>query len=70
MTEHAVIYERTPTGWSAYSPDIPGVYATGETRDLVHQRMQEAIPAYLAFLHEHGMAAPEPERRATAPTRA
>ena len=40
---YLVIIERTDTGFSAYSPDIDGCIATGETKDEVEKNMKEAI---------------------------
>ena len=34
---YLVIIERTDTGYSAYSPDIDGCIATGETKDEVEK---------------------------------
>jgi predicted RNase H-like HicB family nuclease len=38
-----VIVEQTGTGYSAYSPDLPGCVAAGPSRPDVEQRMREAI---------------------------
>ena len=44
---YLVIIERTDTGYSAYSPDIDGCIATGETKDEVEKNMKEAIEFHL-----------------------
>lgn len=38
-----VIVEKTGTGFSAFSPDLPGCIATGETETEVRERMDQAI---------------------------
>lgn len=38
-----VMIEATPSGVSAYCPDLPGVIATGPDEAVVRERMAEAI---------------------------
>jgi predicted RNase H-like HicB family nuclease len=52
------------TNYSAYSPDIPGVVATGATRDECEREMREAIEFHLEGLADDGEAAPEPHSSA------
>lgn len=60
MTEYLVIYEQAEDGgWGAHSPDVEGVFALGETRELVEQRMAEALSAHLAALREEGRPIPQ-----------
>ncbi len=40
---HPIVVEKTSTGFSAYSPQLPGCVATGGTREEVETRMREAI---------------------------
>ncbi|MDD9886885.1 MAG: type II toxin-antitoxin system HicB family antitoxin, partial [Gammaproteobacteria bacterium] len=42
--------EETKTGYSAYSPDVPGCMATGETKDEVECNIKEAIEFHLEGL--------------------
>ncbi|MBU7047699.1 MAG: type II toxin-antitoxin system HicB family antitoxin, partial [Theionarchaea archaeon] len=44
----------------AYSPDLPGCVATGETREEVEHNMYEAIEMHLRGLREDNMSIPEP----------
>jgi predicted RNase H-like HicB family nuclease len=60
MKEYAVIYESGPTNWSAYSPDVPGCIATGDTREAVERRFREALEFHLEGLRLHGDPIPEP----------
>jgi predicted RNase H-like HicB family nuclease len=52
--------EGTGTGYSAYSPDLPGCVATGATEAEVEQRMREAIDLHVAGLRRQGDPVPEP----------
>ena len=57
---YLVIIEPTDTGFSAYSPDLPGCVSTGATRQEVERNMQEAIELHLEGLREEGYPVPEP----------
>ena len=43
MSRYLIIIEATGTGYSAYSPDLPGCVATGRTRAEVEREMHDAI---------------------------
>jgi predicted RNase H-like HicB family nuclease len=60
-----IVVEKTGTGYSAYSPDVPGCAATGATRDEVEQERREAITFSLEGLRADGAALPEPHAYAT-----
>lgn len=60
MTRYLIILEETPTGFSAYAPDIPGCVATGRTRDEAEREMHDAIALHLEGLHAAGLDAPKP----------
>ena len=60
MKKYLIIIEETATGYSAYSPDLPGCVSTGATRSEVEQNMREAIAFHLDGLREEGLAVPEP----------
>ncbi|MGB5303954.1 MAG: type II toxin-antitoxin system HicB family antitoxin, partial [Gemmatimonadota bacterium] len=51
--------EATNTGYSSYSPDLPGCVATGSTESEVEQRMRQAIELHVAGLREQGEPVPE-----------
>ena len=57
---YLVIIERTDTGFSAYSPDIDGCIATGETKDELEKNMKEAIEFHLEGLAMEKHEIPEP----------
>ncbi len=57
---YVVVYEQTPTGWSAYVPDLPGCVAAGETREETERLIREAIHLHVAALREDQEPVPEP----------
>ena len=58
--KYLIIIEKTDTGYSAYSPDLPGCVSTGVTREDIERNMQEAIEFHLDGLREEGYLVPEP----------
>lgn len=62
--KYLVIIEQTSTGYSAYSPDLPGCVTTGSTLDEVKGNMHEAIEFHLDGLREEGCEIPEPSTTA------
>ena len=58
--KYLIILEPTDTGYSAYSPDIPGCVTTGATKAETERNMREAIEFHLAGLREEGMELPQP----------
>jgi predicted RNase H-like HicB family nuclease len=57
---YLIIVEETATGFSAYSPDLPGCAATGKSKADVEKRMKEAIEFHLEGLQEEGISIPHP----------
>lgn len=64
MSEYLVIIEKTDNNYSAYSPDLPGCVATGNTREETLQRMSDAIAMHLEGLREDGLPIPPPSSSA------
>ena len=58
--EYTVIYEKGPTSWGAYVPDLPGCVAVGKTREEVERLIKEGIALHLEGLREDGAPIPEP----------
>ena len=58
--KYLMVIEPTETGFSAYSPDLPGCVSTGATREEVEHNMQEAKELHLEGLREEGYPVPEP----------
>ena len=64
MNKYLIIIEETTTGYSAYSPDLPGCIATGRTRREVERRMKSAIDFHLQGLRLAGEELPQPRAQA------
>jgi predicted RNase H-like HicB family nuclease len=60
MKKYLVVIEPTQTGFSAYSPDLPGCVSTGRTREEVEQNIREAITFHVDGLRDEGQAVSEP----------
>jgi predicted RNase H-like HicB family nuclease len=58
--KYAVLYEPTPTGYSAHVPDLPGCVAAASTLEETRELMKEAIEGHLECMREFGYAIPEP----------
>ena len=58
--QYLIVVEISDSGFSAYSPDLPGCVSTGKTRDECEAKMCEAMVFHLEGLREEGLAAPEP----------
>ena len=65
MLKLLIVVEQTRTGFSAYSPDLPGCVATGATREEVEREMKEAIDFHLDGMRTEGEAVPEPSSYST-----
>ncbi len=64
MSRYLIVIENTVTGFSAYSPDLPGCAATGETRDVVESEMHDAIEFHIEGLRRAGEPVPQPRSHA------
>ena len=60
MNRYLIIIENTATGFSAYSPDLPGCVATGATRAEVEQEMHDAMEFHIEGLRLAGYPVPQP----------
>ena len=58
--KYVVVYEETPTGFSAYVPDLPGCVAAGGTREKTERLIREAIAFHLEGLRESDEPIPVP----------
>jgi predicted RNase H-like HicB family nuclease len=57
---YPIIIEKGPTSYGAYSPDLPGCVAVGDTIEEVKQLMQKAIELHIKGLLEDGEPLPTP----------
>lgn len=58
--KYLIVVEATSTGFSAYSPDLPGCVSTGATREEVESNMREAIAFHIEGLKQEGEPVPGP----------
>ena len=58
--KYAVVFEKGPTSYGAYVPDLPGCVAVGDTLEEVERLIQEAIEFHIEGMREDGDAIPEP----------
>ena len=57
---YAIIIERGPTSYGAYSPDLPGCAVVGQDEQQVRQLIAEAIEFHIEGLKLNGEQPPEP----------
>ena len=57
---YPLVIERTGTGYSAYSPDVPGCAACGTTAQETRRNFQDALAAHFEAMREVGEPIPEP----------
>ncbi len=60
MSRYLIVIEMTGTGFSAFSPDLPGCVTTGATRSEVEANMRKAIEFHLDGMKEEGYPIPKP----------
>ncbi len=58
--KYLVVVEQTETGFSAYSPDVPGCVAAGVDRLEVEREIASAISFHLEGLQAEGLEIPTP----------
>jgi len=61
MYRFLVVVEKANGNFSAYSPDLPGCVATGETREEATRNIQETIETHVHGLLEDDLPVPEPQ---------
>jgi predicted RNase H-like HicB family nuclease len=60
MTQYAVVFEKTSTGWSAYAPDLPGLGVAAATIEETEELIREGIEFHIECLREDGLPIPAP----------
>jgi predicted RNase H-like HicB family nuclease len=60
MKRYALVVEPTGTGFSAFSPDVPGCAAVGDTEEETRRNFQDALAAHFDAMREVGEPIPEP----------
>ena len=57
---YPIVIEKAEKNYAAYSPDVPGCVATGETIDEVKQQFAEALEFHFEGLKEDNEPIPQP----------
>ena len=57
---YSVVIEPTATGYSAYSPDVEGCAAAGDTEEETRRNFQDALTVHFEAMREVGEPIPEP----------
>ncbi|VAX32466.1 hypothetical protein MNBD_NITROSPIRAE01-2163 [hydrothermal vent metagenome] len=57
---YLVVIEQTNSGYSAYSPDLPGCVTTGASQKEAEQNMRDAIRFHIEGLKQEGLKIPKP----------
>jgi len=60
-TKFLIILEKGGRNYSAYSPDVPGCVATGESVETTLNEMREALVFHIEGLIENGDDVPTPK---------
>ncbi len=60
LKRYPLVIEPTSTGYSAFSPDVPGCAAVGDTLEQTRRNFQEALADHFAAMREIGELIPEP----------
>jgi predicted RNase H-like HicB family nuclease len=58
MHRFLIVIEEAGGNFSAYSPDLPGCVATGDTREETERNIYEAIQMHIEGMREDGLPIP------------
>ena len=61
MKKYLIVIERTESGYSTYSPDLPGCESTGKSREEAKRNMRKAIEFHVEGSRQEGYPVPEPQ---------
>ena len=64
MARILVIIEKGEHSYGAYSPDVPGCVAVGDTREEVEHLMKEALQEHLQMMREENLPLPQSQTEA------
>ena len=62
--KYLIVIVKTDTGYSAYSPDLPGCIATGGSREEIEREMADAVDFHIEGLRRAGYDVPPPTAEA------
>lgn len=58
--KYLIIIEQTESGFSAYSPDVPGCVAAAQSRADAEREIADAISFHLEGMQAEGLELPTP----------
>lgn len=58
--KYSIVIEKAENNYAAYSPDVDGCVAVGDSIEEVKQQMSEALEAHFEVSIEHGDCIPQP----------
>ena len=61
--KYLIVVETTSTGYSAYSPDVPGCASAGRTEEEIKANMKEALALHVDGLRQEGLPVPMPSTK-------
>jgi predicted RNase H-like HicB family nuclease len=64
MNKYLVVFEKSPSGYGAYVPDLPGCVATSKSKEETEVLIYEAIKFHLEGIEEEGLEIPKPSTEA------
>jgi len=60
LKRYALVIEKTATGFSAFSPDVPGCAAVGDSEQETRENFRDALATHFEAMREIGEPIPEP----------
>jgi len=64
MTRILIIIEKGESSYGAYSPEVPGCVAVGDTREEVERLIKEALQEHLEMMREENLPLPQSQNEA------
>ena len=61
--KYLIVVEETSTGFSAYSPDVPGCASAGRTEEEIKANMKEALAFHIDGLRQEDLPVPMPSTK-------
>ena len=61
MAKILVVIEKGESSYGAYSPDVPGCVAVGDTREETLRLFREALNDHLELMRDEHLPLPEPQ---------
>ncbi|HEX4715025.1 MAG TPA: type II toxin-antitoxin system HicB family antitoxin [Ktedonobacteraceae bacterium] len=61
MAKILVVIEKGESSYGAYSPDVPGCVAVGDTREEALRLFREALQGHLELMRDEHLPLPEPQ---------